>query len=177
MCPRGKRLGTGGRGTTADELATIGGVWLWRRRAGTRRGRIGMMWPRLWPYSDRRLESLPPRERRRIIQRINGKAFRHWQVWLSYIASFVAMLGVNHLIIRCHYPLWVESPAVGLAGGGFLWIAWRVQASRAACYLWAELDSACLSCGYDLTGNSSGVCPECGVPVEGAEKRRAATAR
>ena len=25
----------------------------------------------------------------------------------------------------------------------------------------------CLSCGYDLTGNTSGVCPECGTPVAG----------
>ncbi len=24
----------------------------------------------------------------------------------------------------------------------------------------------CLSCGYDLTGNESGVCPECGTEVE-----------
>lgn len=24
----------------------------------------------------------------------------------------------------------------------------------------------CLSCGYDLTGNKSGVCPECGKPIE-----------
>ena len=26
--------------------------------------------------------------------------------------------------------------------------------------------NACLACGYDLTGNESGVCPECGVGVE-----------
>ena len=24
----------------------------------------------------------------------------------------------------------------------------------------------CLNCGYDLTGNKSGVCPECGTPTE-----------
>lgn len=28
-----------------------------------------------------------------------------------------------------------------------------------------SLDRACPSCGYDLTGNTSGVCPECGVRV------------
>lgn len=26
-------------------------------------------------------------------------------------------------------------------------------------------DSTCLSCGYDLTGNTSGVCPECGTAL------------
>jgi predicted amidophosphoribosyltransferase len=24
----------------------------------------------------------------------------------------------------------------------------------------------CQKCGYDLTGNVSGICPECGTPVE-----------
>jgi hypothetical protein len=24
----------------------------------------------------------------------------------------------------------------------------------------------CVRCGYDLTGNTSGVCPECGTPIE-----------
>ena len=26
-------------------------------------------------------------------------------------------------------------------------------------------EGLCLSCGYDLTGNESGVCPECGTVV------------
>lgn len=33
----------------------------------------------------------------------------------------------------------------------------------------------CSSCGYDLTGNVSGTCPECGTPVPGREQRRAPT--
>ncbi len=36
-------------------------------------------------------------------------------------------------------------------------------------YLWKKLrkvdPNACPGCGYDLTGNESGVCPECGVGV------------
>ena len=28
----------------------------------------------------------------------------------------------------------------------------------------------CRTCGYDLTGNESGVCPECGTPNESVEK-------
>ncbi len=123
------------------------------------------MWPKVWPYSDPRLQSLPRQERQRIIRRINGKAFRHWQVWLSFVACLIAMFSVTQLIIGCHYPLWVEGPAIGLVTGGFMWIAQKVQASKVATYLWAELDRACLSCGYDLTGNTSGTCPECGSPV------------
>ncbi len=33
----------------------------------------------------------------------------------------------------------------------------------------------CLGCGYDLTGNTSGVCPECGTPAERASSEGAAT--
>lgn len=25
----------------------------------------------------------------------------------------------------------------------------------------------CVSCGYDMTGNASGVCPECGAAIKG----------
>jgi hypothetical protein len=50
----------------------------------------------------------------------------------------------------------------------FIWIEGR----RVERYLWAELDDVCNSCGYNLTGNTSGTCPECGTPVpkEPAEK-------
>jgi hypothetical protein len=31
------------------------------------------------------------------------------------------------------------------------------------------LHGLCLSCGYDLTGNVSGICPECGTPIAGSD--------
>jgi len=34
----------------------------------------------------------------------------------------------------------------------------------------------CINCGYDLTGNVSGVCPECGTPLEGANTFEGETA-
>jgi len=32
--------------------------------------------------------------------------------------------------------------------------------------LWEHRDGICDRCGYNLTGNSSGVCPECGLRTE-----------
>ncbi|MGD2111713.1 MAG: hypothetical protein PVI86_20240 [Phycisphaerae bacterium] len=29
-----------------------------------------------------------------------------------------------------------------------------------------KLEGACIHCGYDLEGNESGVCPECGQPTD-----------
>ena len=39
------------------------------------------------------------------------------------------------------------------------WMATRRRASR------CSTAQRCLSCGYNLTGNTSGICPECGRPV------------
>ncbi|HSZ55751.1 MAG TPA: hypothetical protein VK797_08830 [Tepidisphaeraceae bacterium] len=35
------------------------------------------------------------------------------------------------------------------------------------------LHQLCASCGYDLTGNTSGICPECGTPVGGEAEVKA----
>ena len=42
-----------------------------------------------------------------------------------------------------------------------IWIVRRRRQSR------RQKQSLCLSCGYNLTANTSGVCPECGTPVAG----------
>ena len=41
-----------------------------------------------------------------------------------------------------------------------------------ACIGHGRAFAQCSRCGYDLTGNSSGVCPECGAELEGESKPR-----
>ena len=55
-------------------------------------------------------------------------------------------------------PLWI--PFVVTAG--FAAVSWR--------RLRARLPGRCQNCAYDLTGNASGVCPECGTAIQNAEK-------
>jgi hypothetical protein len=50
------------------------------------------------------------------------------------------------------------------------WLPCLITAIAPAIWLWARLARSrrrrrglCLSCGYDLTGNESGTCPECGA--------------
>jgi hypothetical protein len=46
--------------------------------------------------------------------------------------------------------------------------AWAL--SRGPCRRAARIASGlCLKCGYDLTGNISGICPECGLPTQEEE--------
>lgn len=52
-------------------------------------------------------------------------------------------------------PLWLPLLLVGVIA----FAAWRRSRGHAP--------GCCRMCGYDLTGNISGVCPECGAPVAG----------
>ena len=44
-----------------------------------------------------------------------------------------------------------------------LWMYPRLPFTRRR---WRRKHGLCVTCGYDLTGNESGVCPECGVEVQ-----------
>ena len=39
----------------------------------------------------------------------------------------------------------------------------------------AEQPPTCLECGYNLTGNTSGICPECGTPIPKEAREKLAT--
>ena len=43
-----------------------------------------------------------------------------------------------------------------------------IGGGRVAARIFRRRHNLCLKCGYDLTGNVSGRCSECGTPVEGA---------
>jgi hypothetical protein len=53
-------------------------------------------------------------------------------------------------------PLWIPFLLIGLPTG---WLWWRDR---------RRVPAGCCACGYDLTGNVSGICPECGRAVAGA---------
>jgi len=57
--------------------------------------------------------------------------------------------------VASQLPLWcIGLPMIALAG----FRRWTANTTG--------VDPACRSCGYDLTGNVSGRCPECGTPAE-----------
>ncbi len=75
--------------------------------------------------------------------------------WLDYglLPEWGTMGGRGFQVI---IPLWM--PLVVIAAATF--IAWRRD---------RKLPPGHCRCGYNLTGNVSGRCPECGAEVEGAE--------
>jgi hypothetical protein len=52
-------------------------------------------------------------------------------------------------------PTWILALLTGLPGYMIIRAFWKRRRNA----------RGCLGCGYDLTGNISGVCPECGAAV------------
>ncbi len=98
---------------------------------------------------------------------VSGRASRarHWSwgilsepvVWVGVLAAFVFL---NQIMVV----------AVVVAAGGLLAILALLSLRCRQCGKWVSSlalrrwnQGRCMNCGYDLTGNVSGRCPECGA--------------
>ena len=87
-----------------------------------------------------------------------GPERRQWPIWVRYglIAPTVERFptpAIYHLIL----PLWLPFLLV-ITPTAYLWNRDRRRISP----------GHCPSCNYNLTGNTSGICPECGTPCQPA---------
>ncbi len=76
---------------------------------------------------------------------------RDWLGWMQFVP-----------IVHVYKSTWFRSTVVAVSFPGWIMIViaalllfWRRKAST---------DGFCNTCGYDLAGNTSKVCPECGTP-------------
>jgi hypothetical protein len=76
----------------------------------------------------------------------------------------------------CNYQMTNYTGVMTFSRGGFSLRLWPLPAlftmylgivyfCRAYRRIRRRREGRCLSCGYDLTGNVSGVCPECGTAI------------
>ena len=136
-------------------LATVG---LWVRGSLTRSNDLIVIWysPELYVISEKEhilriaiLElyqgNLPPGKYRVPMDKLLG--FTYWNGTTAGRHGFTS-LGIPHwfltLIFAILPPIWL--------------FKWRKRRRLARV-------GKCPSCGYDLTGNESGVCPECGKSI------------
>lgn len=96
---------------------------------------------------------------------------RPWRAVAESVLIASAAAATNGLLISLSNRRWESAAtfAANLAAGSAVMILFRLAA------LWVvrsfghrivlQTGSLCWTCGYDLTGNLSGVCPECGTPI------------
>jgi hypothetical protein len=91
-------------------------------------------------------------------------------IFLCAAAALAAFLTVAFAM-----PWHLFSPAIVLLGGAAAtWLLYQCDRPDELDHLrrrWRRRRGRCEQCGYDLTGNKSGVCPECGHRL--GETRRA----
>ncbi len=95
-------------------------------------------------------------------------------VWwlLMWVCGYLAARGLGWL-----FPAPIENARTEMVLEVAFVVLVALIAAGLACHVcltiyarlaWKEVPddgSQCASCAYDLTGNASGVCPECGTPV------------
>ena len=102
-------------------------------------------------------------ERGRVCQPFSGRtppALRGQEGWHVFRKSD-PLPAVDDIYL----PLWLPALLVG-GPAAFLWysdVAWWWRSQYPS-------PGHCQNCGYDLTGNVSGVCPECGTTVKREDK-------
>jgi len=91
-----------------------------------------------------------------------GSLDRLFRVWGALPVAWLPKLGPataavrRSIIFSMFVPFWCVAPVV-VGPTAYLW--WRDRRRIPPGY--------CQKCGYNLTGNVSGRCPECGSPVAG----------
>lgn len=93
--------------------------------------------------------------------------------WSLCATARVYASPANNLIWPATKPAWLTSSAIRIAGSSMWLIVLAALAGFAYILARHRIDrviagSVCEHCLYDLTGNESGVCPECGAPVPSA---------
>ena len=102
----------------------------------------------------------------------------HFRSWRTYLLLLLPTLIVGPTIGGLFYAKLTGrlGPSSGSApffmavifGSFLLSIALQLWLTRRSCRQWVRrhLPGVCSTCGYNLTANASGVCPECGRRVE-----------
>jgi hypothetical protein len=114
------------------------------------------------------LAALEPAERRLVWRGAFLRCHRHWRVWLAYMAMAAYALlcwAIGMYLVLSLTNSWITLllPAVALGGAWF--VSTPLIINAALPHVRELVSGRCRSCGYDLTGNRSGTCPECGTPT------------
>jgi len=116
------------------------------------------------------LSTLPYESQQRIVRAAADKIEWTYERQIGLVSRLIAppmALFAASLILGIYRVLGAPFLLIGIAVSCTL--AWRYERSLLLPRIQAEFGEACANCGYNLTGNASGVCPECGAPCKAAD--------
>jgi hypothetical protein len=114
------------------------------------------------------LADLPPDQRHALWREAHSRAKRNWRFWAGAAVTVGCLFAADRLVLRhVRYTFIVDLVVIGVAAYVGTFIGERLWLRVAIRYLQGRLTEMgrCAGCGYNLTGNTSGVCPECGIVV------------
>ncbi len=138
-------------------------------------------WPASWIYPElRRFPTAEAREKAAQAVALRGRATV--AIAIRFLLGFALLLAFGYAIARLLTSIsiarLVAMPITMLLCSAallvvFVWAMWP-ERKRLRRFFREELCKCglptCLGCGYNLTGNTSGVCPECGTEIETDER-------
>jgi hypothetical protein len=130
-----------------------------------------------WSYKSLpEFANVPQEDRKRVWKLCQAKANQHPLSWIVWIMYSLLMLTLPFYLpaVRRVLPidqLMDQSPFMGglVIGSAmfapWVFMFWQINMWLARKHIATELPGHCSRCGYDLTGNVSGQCPECGAAL------------
>ncbi|MGD8451537.1 MAG: hypothetical protein PVJ57_06935 [Phycisphaerae bacterium] len=104
------------------------------------------------------------------LDRERASEVRHRYDWLAMLLLGLLLLAGGAVMAAIYTGLMAGVGWVHMAGGlVWIWMCSRVF-RKARLRRERAWQGHCVNCGYNLTGNTSGVCPECGTAVQRAER-------
>ena len=112
-----------------------------------------------------RLEPGP--ERLRMIQQAVGGPRTHAALFLSVVVSTAVFVLWDKLVasVPSRWSVYLLFALCIIGFGIAVWFTRRDIRRRLRAQLAEKGIPVCIPCGYNLTGNESGVCPECGTEI------------
>ncbi len=139
-----------------------------KEQSSSRVGPFARSWPEL--------ARVDASDRRKLYRAAFRPVLRSWRYW-GIALALQAVAQVAFRMAGAELAYWLPdyareirflAPAVGagIAGGVTVWLVQQRIKHNLRLLLNKRGLPTCVPCGYDLTGNVSGACPECGTTIE-----------
>ena len=111
-----------------------------------------------------RFSRLPPKEKQNTLRKCKRAALKRPRVWFNSGLYFLVATPAT-IYIGIHVDETTRNLIAGIYSVSILMLPQMLMVPIVIRCIREKVGGVCLDCGYDLTANTSGTCPECGSPI------------